>query len=282
MKKSYNINQLRDYSYLFSRSEVNKWINNDFENINLKIQRYDKRLVPKTYLSYLKKVYKVLQKFYANEYVYKNEFLNQWLIKELGSEKSIIYNEFKLGNAVADLVMFNGCSRVFEIKTLLDKKSRLNSQLEAYKKVFNEIYLIIPHSKIESYKNYEENIGLITYEQENCKFTLVRKAEKNNNIDVESIMKILHTKEYRRIVNEYFGLIPTCSDFEQFNVCKKLIETIPSEELNKLFIDIMKQRKIFNDFSFNNTEFNQICLSLNLNEVQKDKLFKNLNSTISS
>lgn len=281
MKKSYNINQLRDYSYLFSRSEVNKWIKNDFENVNLKMQRYDSKFVPKTYLSYLKKVYKVLQKFYANEYVYKNEFLNQWLIKELGSEKSKIYNEFRLGNAVADLVMFNGCSRVFEIKTLLDKESRLNSQLEAYKKVFNEIYLIVPHSKFEIYKNYEDNIGLITYDQENRKFDLVRKAERNNIIEVDSIMKILHTKEYRSIVNEYFGLIPTCSDFEQFNVCKKLIEKIPTEELNKLFIHLMKQRKIFNAFSPNNTEFNQICLSLNLNEVQKEKLFTNLNSTIS-
>ena len=169
------------------------------------MQRYSSKLMSKTYLSYLKKVYKVLQKFYVNEYVYKNEFLNQWLIKELGSEKSIIYNELRLGNAVADLVMFNGCSRVFEIKTLLDKESRLTSQLEAYKKVFNEIYLIVPNSKMDTYRSYEESIGLITYDQENRNFLLIREAEKNNIIDVDSIMEVLHTKEYRKIVNEYFG-----------------------------------------------------------------------------
>ncbi len=280
MKKTYNINQLRDYSYLFSRSEVNRWINKDFESINVKIQRYDYKIVKSTYLKYLKNIYKVLQKFYANEYVYKNEFLNQWLIKELGSEESIIYNEFRLGKAVADLVMFNGCSRVFEIKTLLDKESRLNSQLEEYKKIFNEIYLIIPDSKIETYKNYQEDIGLITYNQENKEFLLVRKAIKNCFIDIDSIMRILHTREYRKIVIEYFGTIPICNDFEQFDVCKKLIEKVPQEELNKLFLQAMKQRKVFNKFSSTNTEFNQICLSLNLTDKQKETLFTNLNSAI--
>ncbi|MFN3968691.1 sce7726 family protein [Flavobacterium sp.] len=280
MKKAYNINQLRDYSCLFSRSEVNRWIDNDFDSVNLKIRRYDDKIAKTTYLKYLKSVYKVLQKFYANEYVYKNEFLNQWLIKELGSEKSIIFNEFRLGKAVADLVMFNGCSRVFEIKTLLDKESRLNSQLEEYKKIFNEIYLIIPNSKIETYKNYHESIGLIAYNQEKKEFLLVRKAIKNHSIDTDSIMKILHTKEYRNIVKEYYGEIPICNDFEQFNVCKKLIEEIPQEELSKLFIETMKQRKIFNRFSSNYKEFNQICLSLNLTDKQKEKLFINLNSTI--
>lgn len=280
MKKTYNINQLRDYSYLFSRSEVNRWIDNDFESINLKIQRYDHKIAKTTYLKYLKKVYKVLQKFYANEYIYKNEFLNQWLIKELGSEESTIINEFRLGKAVADLVMFNGCSRVFEIKTLLDKESRLNSQLEEYKKIFNEIYLIIPNTKIETYINYHHSIGIITYNQENKEFSLMRRAIKNCFIDTDAIMKILHTREYRNIVEEYFGAIPNCNDFEQFNVCKKLIGKIPQEELNKLFLKTMKQRKFFTKFSSNYKEFNQICLSLNLTDKQKEKLFTNLNSAI--
>lgn len=280
MKKTYDINQLRDYSHLFSRSEVNRWINNDFENVNLKIQRYDNKITNHTYLRFLKKTYRILQKFYANEYVYKNEFLNQWLIKELGSEESIIYNEFRLGKAVADLVLFNGCSRVFEIKTILDKESRLKSQLEEYKKIFNEIYLIVPDTKLETYINYETDIGLISYNQENKEFSLIRKAIKSCFIDIDSVMKVLHTKEYRKIVLEYFGKIPKCNDFEQFNVCKNLIKKIPQEDLNNLFIQTMKQRKIHNTFSSKNIEFNQICLSLNLSEKQTEKLFTNLNSTI--
>ncbi|WP_165606690.1 sce7726 family protein [Flavobacterium piscis] len=257
---------------------------NDFNSLNLKIKRYDSKLINKeiNYLKYLKNVYKILQKFYANEYIYKNEFLNKWLIKELGTSNSLIYNEFRLGKAIADLVMFNGCSRVFEIKTLLDKESRLNSQLYEYKKIFNEVYLIVPLSQIDKYRLYDESVGIISYDQEKSIFNLVRNSIKNINIDSGSIMEILHTKEYKNIVDQYYGEIPVCNDFEQYNICKKLIAKIPVEDLNRLFIKAMKSRKINNDLSNKkNKEFNQIFLSLNLNEMQKVKLFNNLNSIIS-
>jgi len=224
-----------------------------------------------------------MREFYANEYIYKNEFLNKWLIKELGSSKSAIFNELRIGKAIADLVMFNGCSRVFEIKTLLDKKYRLSNQLQEYKKVFNEIYLIIPESKLECYSMYEKNIGLITYNQQQKVFKLHRQAIKNLDIDSNSIMEILHTKEYRQVVTEYYGEIPSCNDFQQFEICKDLISKIPSSELNNLFIQIMKNRKINNDFSSKKfQEFNQICLSLNLDTKQKINLFSSLNTPISN
>lgn len=105
IKKSYQINQLRDYSSLFSRSEVLRWNKNDLTSLITKISRYDNSLINKkyTYLSYLKYVYKVLEKFYPNEYIYKNEFINKWLIRELGKSDSIVYNEFRLGKTVADI-----------------------------------------------------------------------------------------------------------------------------------------------------------------------------------
>ena len=73
------------------------------------------------YLSYLKTVYKILERFYPNAYVYKNEFIIRWLLKEIGIVDSVVFSEFRLGKAVADLAMLNGISKVFEIKTLFDK-----------------------------------------------------------------------------------------------------------------------------------------------------------------
>ena len=82
IKKSYHINQLRDYSSLFSRTEVCRWHKKDLTSLKIKISRYDTSLINNncTYLSYLKYVYRILEKFYPNEYVYKNEFINKWLI----------------------------------------------------------------------------------------------------------------------------------------------------------------------------------------------------------
>ncbi len=276
---SFTINQLRDYSSLFSRSEVNKWLKNDFESIDIKLNRYNiyDKNKGKTYLSVLRKTYKFLEKHYPNEYILKNEFLNQWLQKELGTDNSIIFNEFRIGKAIADLAMFNGVSKVFEIKTILDKEYRLSNQIKEYKKIFNEVYIIVPSAFLSKYINYENNIGLITYDSSTKKFELIQKPERNFEIDVDVIMEVLHSKEYIEITNNYYNELPKMNSFNQFEICKELISYIPIIELNNMFINTIKKRKINNLlFKKINYEFNQIFLSLNLKQKDRDKLINNL------
>lgn len=276
---NYSINQLRDFSFLFSRSEVNRWLNDDFESIDIKLQRYklSEKNKGNSYLNVLRQTYKILEKNYPNEYILKNEFLTQWLKKELGSSDSIIFNELRIGKAIADLAMFNGKSKVFEIKTILDKEYRLSNQLQEYKKLFNEIYIIVPYELLSKYIEFDNNIGIIIYDSNSKNFELIQKSFLNTNIDADVLMEVLHTKEYLGIVKKYYDDIPEMNSFNQFNICKKLIAQIPDEELSELFISEMKERKINNLF-FNkiNSEFNQICLSLNLNKSERDNLIMKL------
>lgn len=276
-------NQFRDFSSLFTRSEVTRWLKNDFQSIDIKLDRYNvlEKNKGNSYLKILKNTYKRLEKSYPNEYIVKNEFLNRFLKKELGNENSIIYNEFRIGKAIADLAMFNGISKVFEIKTVLDKEYRLLNQIQEYKKIFNEVYIIVPTILLSKYINYDKSIGIIIYDNENRKFDLVQKSKRNYEIDNDVVMEVLHTKEYLQIVNEYFYELPEMNSFNQFQICKDLIKKIPKEELNKLFLKTMKNRNINNLF-FNkiNSEFNQICLSLNLNQNERDVLIQNLKSNI--
>lgn len=280
---SFQINQYRDFSILFSRSEVLRWLSGDFSSIDLKLQRYN--LIDKyrgnSYLKLLKNTYKVLETNYPNEYILKNEFLNKWVKKELGSKDSLVFNEFRIGKVIADLAMFNGISKAFEIKTILDKEQRLSNQLLEYKKIFNEVYIIIPKTQIDKYIDFDSTVGIIVYNSSSKDFDLIRKPVENKHIDVNVLMEILHTKEYLKIVQEYYGNIPNMSVFDQFDVCKELISKIPTKELNSLFLKLMKERKVNNLF-FNkiNNEFNQICLSLNLSKDQKDNLVYQLKSNI--
>ncbi len=272
-------NQLRDFSTLFSRSEVSRFLKGDFKSIDTKLSRYN--LIEKnkglSYLKILRKTYKILEENYQNEYVLKNEFLNNWLKKELGTDNSVVFNEFRLGKAIADLAMFNGVSKVFEIKTILDKEYRLSNQIEEYKKLFNEVYIIIPIELLSKYLNYDNSVGIITYESKIKKFELHRKPDRLNNINYEVLMEVLHSKEYIKISKEYYKILPNMNSFNQFEICKELISKIPQNELNNLFIKAMKNRNINNQFfNKNNNEFNQICLSLNLKKQERDNLIISL------
>lgn len=285
LKTSYSSNQLRDYSSLFSRNEVQSWLRGDFHSLNLKIERHDDHWLKSmrgTYLDYLKHVYNVLEEHYQNEYILKNNFLNDWLIKEIGKSSSKVFNEFRVGNAVADLVMFNGSSKVFEIKTEYDTDQRLKLQLENYRKAFNQIFLIVPESKLQHYDKYDSGVGLITFSsKKGIKFEVRRQAVEKLEIEPRTIMDILHTKEYKDVVKNHYGELPDMNSFNQFEICSKLILEIPNKELNAYFIKQMKRRELENVLSSRYyREFNQLFLALKMNNTKKKNMLKNLKSPL--
>ena len=284
-KNSYSKNQLRDYSALFSRAEVQSWLKSDFSSIDYKIDHYNPQIPVShktSYLQYLKYIYGILEQHYQNEYVIKNSFLNEWLIRELGKTNSIVFNEFRVGDAIADLVMFNGVSKAFEIKTEYDTDQRLDLQLQNYRRAFNQIYLIVPESKLNIYDKYDSDIGLITYKgQVKNKFCKYREAVGNMEIDPETIMHIFHTSEYKKVVKAYYGELPKMTSFNQFKICSQLIVKIPAEDLNFYFIEQMKSRKMENSYSERYfREFNQLFLALKLKKTTRKKLLNNLKAPL--
>lgn len=276
---STSINQLRDFSTFFTRSEVLRLLKSDFKSVNTKLQRYD--LIEKkrgcSYLEVLKEAYNNIQNSYQNEYVLKNEFLNKCLVEKVLNKNSIVFNELRLGNSIADLAIFNGVSKAFEIKTILDKECRLSSQIETYKKIFNETYIIVPEQQVDKYLKFDNEVAVFSYDSNLNKFELVREATRNEVIDIDVLMNVLHSKEYLSIVHNQFGIVPGLNSFNQFDICKRLISTIDYLELNNIFLETMKSRKIHNSF-FNkiNSEFNQVSLSLNLKEIERNKLIDEL------
>jgi hypothetical protein len=283
--KSYGRNQLREYSTLFSRNEAQAWIKCNFQSLKHKIIRYDndwllnKKL---TYNDYLKYIYNILESNYANEYIIKNSFLNEWLIPEKGHDNATIFNEFRVGKSVADLVIFNGTSKVFEIKTEFDSNQRLESQIENYKKIFKEVYLIVPKSKLSTYYRFDKSVGLISYKTKQKRiFNIERPCEANSETDYCTLMDILHSNEYKKIIKKYYGFLPEMTSFNQFEKCSSLMKKIPAEDLNQLFIEQMKTRNISNELSVRCfRELNQLSLSLNLNKIDKQKFVKNLNTCL--
>ena len=276
--------KLKGYSNAFSRMSLLPIVESgDFSLLNIKIERDKDKIGKKfsTYSEYLKFAFSELRENYRCEYVYKNTLIND-LIKEYGTKNSIIINEFRVGNSVADMVLFNGTSKAFEIKTELDSDKRLNTQLSDYSKIFRESYIVIHESMLNKYK-VEDNIGIITLsvEKGKIKLTKVRKAKENNIIDVDMLMRSIRTSEYKNIVQTYFGILPNVGNCEIYDACKSMMKYIPQEDLQKLFLVEIKKRKSNNtDLKTYCNVLKQFCLSTNLNKAQYDIFYERLNKLI--
>lgn len=286
--KNKDINRLRSYSSVFSSTPFSKIIKNgDLSFIEARINRYDLDYLMSgkfyTYMDYLQYIYRELEKNYRNEYFYKNTFLNSILLNHYGIKDTIAINEFRVGSSVADLVLFNGSSKAFEIKTELDSNKRLKGQVKDYRKIFDECYVVTDESLIEKYAKEDLSVGIIALRKTSRSVTMYewRKAEKNTTIDPATLMRCLRTEEYKNIVKTFYGDLPEMNSFNMFPICSEIIKSIPPDELSVLFLNQLKKRKSSTAFlkTFHK-ELRQLALAMNLEKNKYDVLVDYLNRPI--
>jgi hypothetical protein len=281
------LTKYRSYSSIFSSTSFVKLLQyDDYSFIDAKIKRYDFSKIGKninTYYDYIQYVYHQLQKQYKNEYIYKNTFINSLLLEKYGVRNTVAINEFRVGNSIADIVMFNGTSKAFEIKTELDSDKRLNAQLTDYSKIFRECYVITHESLIEKYLKEDDCIGIIEFIEhpKSVEMREVRKAKENKTIDSETLIRSIRTSEYKNIIKRYYGELPEMNSFTMFETCKEMMKYIPTDLLHQLFIDELKKRKsntyIIEMF---HKELRQLFFAMNLNEKSLKELECKLNKPI--
>ncbi len=280
--------RLTSYAAIFSRrSFLSLLQNQDYSAINHSIKKYDDDLLGDrflTYQEYLIFIYNKLKRSYRNEYFYKNTIISDILIKEFGLNESLVISEFKVGNSIADLAMFNGESRAFEVKTTLDTKSRLPTQLSDYKKLFQKNYLVISEDERHLYQGIDKGLGLIYLVRtpRSYKMELTRESEFSIEIDYKTLMRTIRAEEYKAIIKNWYGELPEMTSFQQYAICENLMREIPQDELSTLFLEQMKCRKSNTPLikSFRK-ELRQIALALKLNEKQYELLQLNLSKPIS-
>lgn len=288
-KKNIRLDRMRSYSSIYSSTFFSMLIKkNDYSFIDTKIYQYDSKKIGTkfvTYYDYIRYTYNELRKYYRNEYIYKNTIINNLLLKQYGTKNSIVINEFRVDNSIADIVLFNGTSKAFEIKTELDSDKRLKNQLNDYSKIFKQNYIVTHESLLDKYLSVDDSIGVIgLFEQaRSLKVYEVRAAKENNCINSDTLIKSIRTKEYKNIINKYYGELPDVSDFKMYDECRILMGDIPHNTLHDLFIDIMKNRKSNTSLLKNHyKELRQLTLSLNIDEKSYRSLHEKLNKTITT
>lgn len=277
--------RMRDYSSLFSYSV---WADilqkGSTAGIDTVYHKYDDKRwngERPSYHDYFKWVYRCLLKNYRNEYVYKNEFVGKYIIRNFGDGSSVAINEFRVGDTVADLALFNGESKCFEIKSDLDNPQRLSRQMTRYQRVFDKCYILIPEEMLFDYRPLVDDavgIFVLRYSRNGrTRIAMVRDARRNERVDVDILMRTVRANEYRWMVRQAYGNIPDVTDFEMFEACTTRLSRLPSAQLHSLFCEAVKtRRRDIDNFVEVGTIFRQMALCMNLSlekMTELDRLF---------
>lgn len=188
-------------------------------------------------------LYDFLKKNYRCEYVYKNALANKILLGRHSLATSTLLTELRVENSKADVVILNGTSCVYEIKTELDSLDRLKGQLSSYRKVFDKIYVVTHESQLGKLKrDLHSDVGILVL-TERYRFHEAREAVSNkSNVDAASIFGCLRQSEYCDIIEREYGFVPDVPNTKIYAECKKLFSRLDPVAAHDRMVDALKRR----------------------------------------
>jgi len=215
------------------------YLNEVYRNIGL----FDKIDPTITFGEFIDCIYDFLFKNYRNEYVYKNVIANKILLNKHSLNTTQMLTEFRVGKSKADVVLLNGYSTVYEIKSQFDSFVRLEAQISSYFEIFDYVNVITTFSQAHKLKFIlPKNTGILVLTDKNT-ISTIRNAKSNiKNINLSILFDSLRKTEYLSIIKNYYGVLPNVPNTQIYQKCKKLFCEIPLIKAHDLTIRVLKNR----------------------------------------
>lgn len=196
-----------------------------------------------TFRQLFESLYALLLHHYRCEYVYKNAIANMILLDRHSPVDSTLLTEFRVGTSKADVVILNGTSSVYEIKTELDSLDRLNDQIGSYQKAFDNIYVVTHESQLKKIqRNLSEEIGVILLTEEYTLETLREAPSNKHKVEAATVFDCLRQVEYCDVIKDEFGFVPDVPNTRIYAECKPLFSTLDPPTAHDRMVRVLKRR----------------------------------------
>lgn len=228
-----------------------------------------------SYAQFFDFLYDLIKDNYRCEYIYLNEIFVNEILKKHDKSHSIL-TEMYVNRSQADLVVINGTTTVYEIKTELDSLTRLEKQLEDYIQVFDKVFVITYKDMLDRLihlldKNEKYlKVGIFVL-NEDGKLNLIREGGSHKEgLNKELMFNILHRREFEYFDTDYY-------------LAKELFLGLSINDAHEYFKQCLALR--CKDYKY----ISNLPISLKLagfkiqnrlNQKQKEKFFIKLNRTV--
>ena len=180
---------------------------------------------------------------YRNEYVYKNELATRLVFKRHSPRTAGFQTELRVRGSIADVVIANGTTTAYEIKTEFDSCRRLASQTNDYLMAFDKVYVVTHPAHIVRYeRELDSRVGLMILSDQHA-LTPYREASSNiDNIDPLTIFRCMRRAEYLSAIKSTIGAVPIMPNGLIGAYCETLFKQLSKEQAHRCFVKAIKAR----------------------------------------
>lgn len=186
----------------------------------------------------------ILFRKYRCEYVYKNAIATRLYLGGRHSfEDSLLTDELRSGQSRADVVILNGTSTVYEIKSRYDSFERIDSQLIDYRRLYDKIYVVTSGDRAYTALSYlGPSTGIMALDDDGRLYVVREAASNKSNTDPEALFDCMRQAEFTAVIEHAFGNVPNVPNSQLYRECKKLFCNLSSDIAHDYMVSTVKRR----------------------------------------
>lgn len=194
---------------------------------------------------FLDKAFSLLKKTaFRNEYIYKAAVTQKVLLGAHSLKTAALLHEFRIGNNKADLVMLNGTSIAYEIKSERDRLDRLPIQVASYGEVFAEVTVLCAEKHLKTVKSCIPDFVGISVLTERYQISKIRKGindpERTKSV---SILNSITQKEAIEILTRMEIEVPKLPNTMIYSALVEKFKNIPSTSVHDEMLKVLKSTR---------------------------------------
>lgn len=155
---------------------------------------------------FLERAFHILATNLRSEYVFKNAIAEKILLGKHNLRTATMMTEFRAGTNKADVVILNGCSTAYEIKSERDTMFRLDDQILSYRKVFERVVVVTDSCHVdEVFDRIPADVGVTVLSD---RYTLSEQRPPQadwSRLDSGEMFESLRRTEYLKILETTIG-----------------------------------------------------------------------------
>ncbi len=179
-----------------------------------------------------------------HEYVYKNAVARKVLLGTHSLKTAAMLSEFRVGQCKADLVILNGTSIAFEIKSERDNVARLEQQVSAYLKVFALVNVVTGANHLDAVRGIvPAEVGIVVL-SDRYHLKTVREAKPNRaNLDSIKIFETLQRKEAEQVLQICGRATPDLPNTRMHEALRTEFSAVDPTEVHAAAVTVLKRSR---------------------------------------
>lgn len=179
-----------------------------------------------------------------DEYVYRSALTHNILLGRHSLKTASLLTEFRAGSCKADVAILNGTSTVYEIKSERDTLSRLENQLQNYRKVFAKVYVVVAEPFIDQVLQVtDEGIGVMSLVRWDRVRTVREAVDRADDVCPLTIFDSLRLSEAIEILNNLGIEAPDLPNTKIRAALREQFAELPARSVHDEMVRVLKQAR---------------------------------------